>query len=291
MGATTCKNMISVLLSGSITIMNCAPPPQIGIAMARGSFQVNNSAVTGNTTLFDGNVIQTNQSSSSVRLANGVRLTLASNSKGAVYNDRLVLQSGETKVDLGSKYQVQSGLVRIVPTGNDSSAQIHIARSRVEVAVLRGSVNVTNAGGVLLARMVPGPALAYEQAGTADTHAEVTGTLRKQGSVYLLTDNTSRVTYQLIGAIPTDRVGQTVSVSGTIITGQAAAAGADQVLRVDSSRPPGAGAAAGAAAGGMAPATAHGLIIAGVLIAAAGIALGVTLANGEPLPASPTTTP
>jgi hypothetical protein len=286
LATTTIQNVISVLLTGSITTMYCAPPPQIGIAMARGGFEIDKSPVLSNATVFDGSVIQTTKSSSGVRLANGVHLTLASNSRGAVYNDKFVLQFGQTEVDLGSKYQVQSGFLRIVPTSNDTRAQVQMAGKGIQVAVVRGSVNVTNAGGILLARMVPGAALNYEQdrpagASMPQGHAQISGTLRKQGDNYLLTDDTARVTYQLLGLVPRDKVGQTVAVSGELVPGQTPVAGADQVLRIDSPPTP----------AGMAPMhgmhATHGLVVAGVLIAGAGIALGITLANGEKTLASP----
>jgi hypothetical protein len=286
MDATTLRNLITVLLTGSVTTMFCAPPPEIGIAMARGGFEVNHSAVVGNATVFDGNVIQTAKASSSIRLSNGVRVTLASNSRAAIYNDKLVLQEGQTEAELGSKYQIQSAFLRIVPTSKDASAQVAMAKNGVKVAVVRGSVNVTNAGGTLLARMAPGAALEYEQqpagASMPQGHASIAGTLRKQGDNYLLTDDTSRVTYQLLGAIPRDKVGQTVNVSGELVPGQTPVAGADQVLRLDTGGQP----------AGMAPMhgmhATHGIVIAGILIAGAGIALGVTLANGEKQPVSAT---
>ena len=50
--------------------------PVIGIAVANGTFQVDNAQVTGNTTLFDGSKIETAESSSRLRLRDGTRVEL-----------------------------------------------------------------------------------------------------------------------------------------------------------------------------------------------------------------------
>src|SRR5690242_4023739 len=57
----------------------------IGLAMAKGSFQVDNSQVYGNTTLLEGATIQTEKASSRLQLNNGTRMDLAENSRARIF--------------------------------------------------------------------------------------------------------------------------------------------------------------------------------------------------------------
>src|SRR6266567_2060565 len=65
----------------------------IGMAVANGSFLVDQSRVWGNTTLFDGSMIETATAASDLQLNGGVMMRLASESRARVYRDRLVLES------------------------------------------------------------------------------------------------------------------------------------------------------------------------------------------------------
>ena len=71
-----------------------AASPAIGLVVANGSFQLDHSNVWGTATLFDGNVIETNISSSQLQLNNGVNLRLAAGTRARVYESRLVLEKG-----------------------------------------------------------------------------------------------------------------------------------------------------------------------------------------------------
>lgn len=71
-----------------------AGSPAIGIVTASGSFTLNNSAVYGNATLFDGAKVETGAASSEIALNNGMKLLLAAQSSARVFSNKVVLEKG-----------------------------------------------------------------------------------------------------------------------------------------------------------------------------------------------------
>src|SRR5256885_1496834 len=99
------------LLAGSwITL-----PAAIGIGMveAEGTFQVDHARVVGNATLFDGAVVETGRASGDLRLNTGARMQLASESRGRVFQDRLVLERGAGQLQ-GTGSRIEARTLRIV---------------------------------------------------------------------------------------------------------------------------------------------------------------------------------
>src|SRR5579864_4663683 len=84
---------ICFLLAGSLTLC-LAASPSIGMVIARGGFQIDNSKASGNATIFDGTLVQTGRTPGDLELNSGVRMQLATDSRGRVYHDRLVLEQG-----------------------------------------------------------------------------------------------------------------------------------------------------------------------------------------------------
>src|SRR5260370_42008634 len=179
---------ICLLLAGSLTLCLAASSPSIGMVISRGGFQVDNAQVSGNATLFDGTVIQTGGAAGNLELNTGIRMQLASDSRGRVFRDRLVLERGVGQLN-GTGYQIEARTLRVTADEAYGSGRVALSGpSRVTVAALTGRLRVTNAQGLLVASLLPVAALEFEpQAGGTNAASRVTGTLRKQGGKFFLT--------------------------------------------------------------------------------------------------------
>lgn len=158
----TTEAMISLLLAGCLAVVQAAGPA-IGVVVARGSFQIDQSSVWGNGTLFEGTTIETGQTASDLRLNCGARVSLAAGSRGTVYRDRLVLERGEGQLVNSSAYRVDARSLHVLPAGTEAAARVVLAgANRVQVAALRGALQVTNHTGLVVANLAPGAALEFE---------------------------------------------------------------------------------------------------------------------------------
>ena len=202
-----------------------AVTPSIGTASARGDVQVDNYAVQGNATLFNGSVVQTGQASADVRLASGADITMANHSRGTLYQNRIILQQGASEVKASSPFQLEAYGLRVVPNTPHSSGVITLRPGHtVEVSALTGGFGVKNDQGVLLASVHPGAPLNFaiqaatgstDESGTPNQFADV-GMLSSQGGHYYLTD-ASGTKYELTGIKLDKYVGDKIVVTGTEI--------------------------------------------------------------------------
>ena len=112
-------------------------------------------------------------------------MQLASESRGRVFQDRLVLERGAGQLQ-GTGSRIEARTLRIVADDAATSARVVLSGAmRVHVATLRGRVRVTNAQGLLVANMEQGAALEFEpQGGAAETTSKLTGVLRKRSGKY-----------------------------------------------------------------------------------------------------------
>ena len=298
---------LAVVLAAQLSV-GMAASPVIGVATARGGIKMDNTSVAGNGTLFEGTTVETGRTGSDLSLNNGVRMQLASGSKGTIYRDRIVLERGESQLsspaDARSDYRVEARSLRVLADGPNSAGRVQlVASNRVQVAALRGNVRVTNADGIVLASLAAGRALEFEpQASGASAPSTLTGCVVKQDGKLFLTDETAGVRVELRG-LPDKHAGHRLQITGSPVPNAVAAAGASQVLQVGAFKELGdkctrkaAGAAAGAgaagagAAAGAAGAAAGGIgattaVVAGVVVAAAatGAAIAITGDDEEPL--------
>ena len=280
--------------------LGLAATEAIGIAMADGSIQLNEALVSGNGTLFEGTTVTTGQAASQLRLNGGVTMDLASDSRGTVYQDRILLLRGAGQLESARGYRIEAKGLNIVSDSPESAARVWLKEGNlVQVAALRGQFRVTNRDGIVLAAMPAGRALAFSapQAG-ASAPSAVSGCLAEKDGHYFLTDETAEVTFELRGDGLDVLAGRKVAVTGVIVPKAEPAKGAAQVLQVSSlkqlsercSSVAGAAAAGGAAAGAAAAGAAAGgaaavgattAVVAGVAVAAAGTAAAVGLTRGE----------
>lgn len=288
MGRLIVHTLALLLLSGAL-VSSFAAAPVIGIATAKGGFLIDNAPVRGNTTLFEGAMVETSAATSLVQLQGGARMHLGSASRGRVYSDRLVLEKGEGRMDNALHYRIEARSLQIMPDSSEATAHVALqGSSRITVAALAGMVRVTTAEGTLLARLEPGTALQFEpQAAGGAAPFAVTGCLAAVGNSFILKDETTQVSFEVRAAPDLELsslAGKRIEVTANGPKGTRPVAGAaeviyaNQVKLIEGACPmPAASPAPGTKrTAGMSGATKA--VIAGVVIggAAGGIALGLT---------------
>jgi hypothetical protein len=261
-----------------------AASPAIGLVVANGSFQLDHSNVWGTATLFDGNVIETNVSSSQLQLNNGVNVRLAAETRARVYESRLVLEKGIGQLE-STKYRIEAASLQVEAVKPGATARVQVTGpARVVVAARDGSVRVSNGDGVLIARLDSGREMVFEpQEGGAAALTKVSGILALKDGKFILVDRITNVTMQLQGAGLEAEVGNLVEITGTVDSAAPTVAGASQIINVTSvkrltKRAGAAGAAgAGAAGAGAAGAAAGGLATGAIVAIVGGVVAAGTL--------------
>lgn len=135
-----------------------AAAPTVGLVVARNTIRIDSSPIRGNATVFNGNVLESAGGTSELRLNNGGSVHMAPNARVRMFQNVAELQSGKIQM---SGAQANANNIR-VEAALGSSAVLDRAGNRVVVGSLQGAVRVTNKQGVLLARLEPGNALAFE---------------------------------------------------------------------------------------------------------------------------------
>jgi hypothetical protein len=288
----TLRISLSLILVAQLSI-GWAAAPAIGVAITPGSFRVDDSRVIGNGTLFEGTTVETSETSSQLRLNDGVEMRLASGSRGTVFKDRIILDRGAGQLENASRFTIEAGGLHIIAQGPNAAGRITVKEDNlIQVAAVRGSFRVLTSNGTTLAALPAGKALEFdaEQAG-ASAPWSMTGCVTERDGHFLLRDDTAGVTVELRGAGLASSTGRSVAVTGVVVPSVQPIDGASQVIQVStikqmgescSSKPAGAipsGATAGMTAGKKA-------VIAGVVVAAAGAGAGIGLTRGGDEPAT-----
>ncbi len=270
-------------LAGSLACA-LAATPAIGMVSAGGSFQVDGARVTGNATLFEGAVIETDRAPSELHWLHGGRMILGADSRGKVCRDRLVLERGQGQIAGSTTYPIEAATLRVLAAQPDSTALVALdGPGQIHVTALAGSVRVLNPDGILVANIASGHTLEMEtQVAGAAAPSTLTGTVLQRDGHNLLTDETTGVTVELKGENLEATIGKRVEVTGTIDASAKPLAGASQTIQVLEYKilvP-----TLGRTATGMTHHTK--VIIAGVAVAAAaggGLAIGLTREDKTPI--------
>lgn len=277
---TTVTAFVALALAGSPALAPAAAPA-IGMVSARGSFLVDDARVSGNATLFEGTVVETDRVPSELQWLDGPRTILDADSRGRVYRDRLVLERGQGQVFGAGAFRIEAASLRVSAVQPGAAALVALnAPHRLQVSALRGSVRVTNSEGILLANIAPGRALELEaQAAGAAAPSRLTGTLLKRNDHFLLTDEVIGVTFELRGDNLDSAIGRRVELTGTLDPSAQPVAGAAQTLRVAALKVLAPGVAGAGVRTGMSGATKA--IVAGVVAAGATAGTAIGLTRGE----------
>jgi hypothetical protein len=224
------KYVTCLFAVGSLLFLSAASS-SIGFVKSTGDFRVDGSAVRGNGTVFDGNVIETTTARSVIQLGNA-EITLAPESRARVYRDRTVLEKGSGFVKDGASHVIEAATLRITPSVRDSIVQVEITSpSNVTVATRGGAAEVRNSSGVLTASLRPGMGIAFNPQAGAAAAVKVTGWIEFRDGAYFLTDEITKVKIQLMDSPDVVKyVGVECDVTGSSIPGANAVGGASQVV-------------------------------------------------------------
>jgi hypothetical protein len=278
---------LSLVLAVSVTGLT-ASSASIGVATANGNFQVNSSQVRGSSTLMEGTVIETGGASSQVQMNNGAHVRVAAGSRVKIYEGRVILEKGVGELDSSTAYQVEAHSLRISNAGPDTVARVWISSpNRVIVSALKGPVRVTNAAGFLVANIAAGGALSFDPAVSATGPTKVTGCLASKDDKFVVTAESTNVTWEVRGAGVEKEVGKHVEITGASDSGSPTSKGVLQVINASAFKRVGNGgcsskAAAAIAAGGMATAGGTAAAAGGTAAAVGGVAAaaaGATVAG------------
>ncbi|HTT65155.1 MAG TPA: hypothetical protein VMG35_25065 [Bryobacteraceae bacterium] len=285
MSRFACRASLGVLLFFGLSV-SFAAGPAIGLVVADGSFQLEHSSVRGSATLFAGNVIETNMSSSQLHLSNGVSLRLAADSRARVYESHLALEKGLAQLD-SAHYRVEADSLQIEADQPGAGARVQLAGPRrVVVAARNGDVRVSNTDGVLIARLGSGREMTFEpQEHGAGAVTKISGILALKDGKFVVVDRVTNVTMQLQGTGLDAQVGNLVEITGTVDPAPPTVPGASQLIDVTgikrlkkrAAAAAGAAGAGAAAAGGAAAATAGGLSTGAIVAIVGGVAAAGTL--------------
>jgi len=218
--------MLSYAAAGTVSI---------GTASARGDMSVDSNLIKGNATLFDGSVVETGQATVDLRLGKGTEITMSTASRGTVYNDRLVLQRGQSELTASSSFQLEANGLRVTPNEPNSRGVVSLmAGNTVEVASLNGSFGVTNDHGVLLANVRPGRTISFamQEGGNPTLFSGVGMVSSENGQYYLTTVESGK--YVLTCKDFKKYLGDKVIVSGTMQPSSAQTEGVTSNLCVKS---------------------------------------------------------
>lgn len=245
-----------VKLQSAISLFTCgclvsvaASPSSIGFVVASGEAQIDGAVVRGNSTLFQGNLVQAGSGTSDLMFPGGSNLLLQPGSTVQVFREYGVLEHG-TAIQRGPHALIADGL-KVSSLSPQGAVLVDVLdRYHLQVSAQGGAAEVRNPAGALVARLEPGkalnfaiqvaqqnptPALSGQAAPPAGTQLTLHGILRKDHpgryGHFLLTDLASNVTYELQGPGLDDLVGASVEVTGSIFDSPPAP-GASRVMSV-----------------------------------------------------------
>lgn len=247
--------MISKLFAAAMLLCSfsyaSAGTSAIGTVNARGNMRVDGYRVTGNATLFDGTVVETGEASVAIRLRSGAEIKLATNSRGTVYGDRLVLQRGSSELEPSGAVALEVNGMHITPSKPNSKGTVTVnAANTVEVAALTGQFRVTSGSGTLLARVDTGKSLSFDtpQVGKSQIPDATTpkgpvkmsiyGDLTRVGDYYYLNLPAPDIgyIYEVHGASLDSFIGKPVIIDGTVDVQERPVGKANYVLVVQNVR-------------------------------------------------------
>jgi hypothetical protein len=223
---------IFVLLVSGCSFFAIAASPSIGFIKSNGTFRVDGSTIRGNSTLVEGDLVETTDARSTVQIGS-IQIALLPDSRAKLYNGRAVFEKGSGVASSADKYVIEALGLRVAPATQDSVVQVDL-RGATDVAVTArsGAASVYNHAGVLLASLHPGEALDFEPQAGAAAAMKITGVLERKGTQFLLSDETTHLAEELRGLDLANYLGLRVEIEGSIIPGVTPAPGASHVVSV-----------------------------------------------------------
>jgi len=184
----------------------------VGTVVTPGRMFVNNLTVEGNATLSEGAVLKTSATAARVDLIGGGAVSLDAESVAVAKRGQMQLRQGKGMVTSPAGRIEALGL-QIDARDPQSQALVAVLGGRIEVAALRGTAQVRNQQGMILALVHKGRPLSFEP-GNGRPESTITGTLRREGSTFLLRDELTGTDVELRGDAVASRQGQRIQAGG-----------------------------------------------------------------------------
>jgi hypothetical protein len=155
-------------------------------------------------------------------LQNGTEITMAINSRGIVYHDRLVLLQGQSELKASSSsFFLEADGLRVVPVGPNTLSVVSVSSPKTfQVAAVTGELRIADAANLSLTHVSPGTSMSFGQAtgaagGANGTSVEEVGLVSVENGQYYLTtaDGTK---YLITGQDFHKYVGDKIVVEGTL---------------------------------------------------------------------------
>jgi hypothetical protein len=211
-----------------------AASPSIGFITAQGSFQLDNSRIWGNATLFDGSIVETKAVPSRIHLSNGSDIRLAAESKVRFFQGRAVIEKGSIQLQASAGYRVEARTFQISAGAPNTVAGVGLrGAGGVSASTQSGQLLIANAQGLLLADVTAGKGVSLTpEPPSAAGQTKLTGCLVSRKGSLILNDQASNITVQVYGGGVESEVGNRIAISGTTDGAASKTAGASQVIHV-----------------------------------------------------------
>ncbi len=206
----------------------------LGVAVAGGTFWVDERPVATHATVHDGSRIQAEDSALELRLFGGARLRLAAQSRAQVHAERLVLEHGASQILPGSQYALETRGLRVqADAGARGTITLHGERA-VEVAAEEGALHVMRDPRPLVAVVRAGMALRFEVQAPAGAQLpfEMTGCLERRDNRYVIRDLVTGILIEVRGRGLEREVGNVVEVTAVSLPGVQPVPGAQEVIQI-----------------------------------------------------------
>lgn len=151
----------------------------------------------------------------------------------------MILERGVGELENTTSYSIDARGLRVYSAAPRASARVRFDKdNRVLMPALNGPVRVTTSKGLLVANVAAGKTLVFDpqQAGAA-APTKVTGRLEKKEGRYLVTDETTNVTVELVGEGLEKYVGRRIEATGVIDPTAKPAAPASSSVKITQLKP------------------------------------------------------
>jgi hypothetical protein len=210
--------MLRGLIASLLVFSLSGAPLSIGLISASGPLIVDRSPVWGNATVFEGTSVVTAAASGDLALRNGVRIQLAAQSQAVIGENRAILEKGSSQINAATPYAVEARGLRI---RGDAGARMRVtlnSSNGVEVTALLGKASVSDLGGLPLAAIPQGRAVAFampQQPQPGPAAVTRSGCLLYKDMHFILHDDATDAVIELNGPDLAVNVGKSVQVTGT----------------------------------------------------------------------------
>ena len=235
MSRLTPQSLIALILVGLVSSTLLASSTVIGVVSAEGTFRLDNAAASDHATLFDGNVIQTEETAPRIDLKDGAWMRFGTGSRARISSHEVELERGIGELGSAKNYEVDAKTLRIKP-GSNSVVRVQVDNDRrVLVAALNAPVRVYNRTGILVANVLAGMTLSFDPQAGGPTTASASGCLLTKNGRYIVVDPNTKQIIELRGGTDLAKeAGNRVTISGNVVPGATPMEGANQVVGLTS---------------------------------------------------------